>query len=323
MKTLLIYTDFGFRVLVLAACLFCGFVFLIAGAQKALAADLRSTSVVTDSVLRVGDIFGGLDTAKANTILGPSPQPGKEMLLNAATLMRLAKTLDLDWRPATTGDQVIVRRAATVIGKDIIEKLVNEKLYEGGLTGDYRLSMNNTVADIVLPQDMPAQAEISRFRFDPQKDIFEATVAAPSASKPAFEMTISGSVERLVSVPVLRSSLKNGDIIGQNDIDFIKLPQKDVQRDYVLKAETLDGMTPRRMVMSGKPIRDLDIENPQIVARGAQVTLVYKDGPMMLSARGKSMQNGARGDLVRVINMNSNRSLEGIVSAENEITIIR
>lgn len=323
MKTLLTYTDFGFRVLVLAGCLFCGFVFLVAGARMALAAELRGTSVVTDSVLRVGDIFNGLDTTKANTVLGPSPQPGKEMVLNAATLMRLAKTLELDWRPATTADQIVVRRAATVIGKDIIEKLVNEKLFEEGLTGDYRMSMNNTVADIVLPQDMPAQAEISRFRFDPQKDVFEATVAAPSASKPAFEMVISGSVERLVSVPVLRDSLKNGDIIGQTDVDFIKLPQKDVQRDFILKAETLNGMTPRRMVMSGKPIRDLDLENPQIVTRGAQVTLVYKEGPMTLSARGKSMQNGARGDMVRVINLNSNRSLEGIVSAENEITVIR
>lgn len=323
MKTLLTYTDFGFRVLVLLACLFCGFVFLVAGARMALAAELRSTSVVTDSVLRVGDIFSGLDTTKANSVLGPAPQPGKEMVLNAATLMRLAKALELDWRPATTADQIVIRRSATVIGKDIIEKLVNEKLFEEGLTGDYRMSMANTVTDIVLPQEMPAQAEISQFRFDPQKDVFEATVSAPSASQPVLEMAISGTVERLVNVPVLKESLKNGDIIGHADIDFIKLPQKDVQRDFILKGETLNGMTPRRMVMAGKPIRDLELENPQIVTRGAGVTLVYKEGPMILSARGKSMQNGARGDLVRVINLNSNRSLEGIVTAENEITIVR
>ena len=93
------------------------------------------------------------------------------------------------------------------------------------------------------------------------------------------------------------------------------------QRDYMITEESLYGMTPRRMVMTGKPIRDMELENPQIVSRGAPVTLVYKDGAMTLSARGKSMQGGARGDLVRVINMNSNRSLEGIVTAENEITV--
>lgn len=323
MKTMLTYTKTGFRILLGGSVVFFGGVFLVAGAHKALAAELRSQVVVTDSVLRVGDIFNGLDTTKANNVLGPAPQPGKEMVLDAATLMRIAKALDLEWKPATTADKITIQRSATVIGKDIIEKLVNEKLYEEGLTGDYRLSMNNTVSDIVLPKDMPAQAEVSNFRFDPQKDIFEATVSAPSASAPVIEMSISGTVERLVSVPVLKSSLKSGDIIGQTDIEYIKLPQKDVQRDFVLKAESLEGMTPRRMVMSGKPLRDLELQNPQIVNRGAQVTLVYKEGPMILSARGKSMQDGARGDLVRVINLNSNRSLEGIVSAENEITVIR
>lgn len=321
MKTLLIYTDFGFRVLVLALCLTFGIIFLVAGARMALAATLRPASVITDNVLRVGDVFEGLGADKANMVLGPAPQPGKEMVLDTSTLIRISKALDLSWQPATTADKITVRRSATVIGKDIVEKLISEKLFENGLSGDFKLSMTNTISDIVLPHEMPAQAEVSKFDFDAQKDTFEATIAAPSASNPIHEMVVVGSVERVVSIPVLKSSLKNGDIIGKGDIDFIDVYQKDVQRDFVIQEEKLYGMTPRRMVVAGKPMRDIDLENPQIVSRGAAVTLVYKDGPLTLSARGKSMQNGARGDLVRVVNMNSNRSLEGIVTAENEITV--
>ncbi len=321
MKTLLIYTDFGFRVLVLALCLTFGIVFLVAGARAALAATLRPASVITDNVLRVGDVFEGLSEDKANTVLGPAPQPGKEMILNTNTLVRISKALDLSWQPATTADQITVRRSATVIGKDIVENLISEKLFENGLSGDFKLSMANTISDIILPHEMPAQAEVSKFSFNAQKDTFEATIAAPSASNPIHEMVVSGSVERVVSIPVLKNSLKNGDVIGKADIDFIEVYQKDVQRDFVIQEEKLYGMTPRRMVVAGKPMRDLDLENPQIVSRGGAVTLVYKDGPLTLSARGKSMQNGARGDLVRVVNMNSNRSLEGIVTAENEITV--
>lgn len=321
MKALLMYTDFSIRVLVLLACLTFGLIFLFAGARVALAETLRPVSQISDHMLRLGDIFEGLPENKANVVLGPAPQPGKEMVLTAATLMRVAQAQDLDWRPTATTDQIVIRRNATVIGKDIVEKLINEKLFENGLTGAYKLSMANSIADIVMPDTMPAQAEISKFSFNVQKDTFEATIAAPSASNPAYEMNVTGSVDRIVSLPVLKTSLKNGDIIGQGDVDFIDVLQKDVQRDYILKAETLNGMTPRRMVMAGKPIRDLELENPQIVTRGAAVTLVYKDGPMTLSARGKSMQDGARGDLVRVVNMNSNRSLEGIVTAENEITV--
>ena len=321
MRTLMIYTDFGFRVLVLALCLTFGIIFLIAGARAALAATLRPVSVVTENVMRAGDIFEGLSEEKANTILGPSPMPGKEMILNASTLMRISAALDMEWRPVTTAEQITVRRDATVISKDIINSLIEEKLFENGMSGNFKLSLANNISDIILPKDMPAQAEVSKFTFNPQKDTFEATVSAPSATNPVFETTITGSVERVVSIPVLRSTLKNGDIIGKADIDFIDVMQKDVQRDYMITEESLYGMTPRRMVMTGKPIRDMELENPQIVSRGAPVTLVYKDGAMTLSARGKSMQGGARGDLVRVINMNSNRSLEGIITAENEITV--
>ncbi|MFN3827064.1 MAG: flagellar basal body P-ring formation chaperone FlgA [Micavibrio sp.] len=321
MKNIMLYADFGFRLLVLVACLTFGMIFLFAGARVALAASLRPVSVINDNVLRVGDIFEGLSEEKANTVLGPAPQPGKEMVLNASTLMKISSALNLPWRPASTADQITIRREATVIGSDIVETLVKEKLFESGLSDHYRLNMSGGFSDIILPADLPQQAEISRFNFNPEKDRFEAVIAAPSASNPVREMTVTGYVERMISIPVLSSSLKNGDVISSADIDYIDVLQRDVQRDYVIDAEAMIGMTPRRMVMAGKPVRDLELENPQIINRGSSITLIYKDGAMTLSARGKSMQNGAKGDLIRVVNMSSNRTMEGIVTAENEVTV--
>lgn len=321
MKTVMTYTDFGFRVLVLAFCLTFGMIFLFAGARVALAASLRPTTIINDNVLRVGDLFEGLSAEKANTVLGPGPQPGKEMILNATTLMKISSALNLPWRPTSTADQIVIRREATVIGADIVEALVKEKLFESGLSDQYRLNMTAGFSEIVLPANMPQQAEISRFTFDPEKDRFEATIAAPSASNPVKEIIVTGAVERMISIPVLSGSLKNGDIISSADIDYVDVLQRDIQRDYILNAEAIMGMTPRRMVMAGKPIRDMELENPQIINRGSAITLVYKDGGMILSASGKSMQSGAKGDIIRVVNMNSNRTLEGIVTAENEVTV--
>lgn len=321
MKTAFIYADFAFRILVLALCLTVGVFFLITGARAALAVTLRPSVVITDEVLRVGDLFEGASADKASMILGPAPQPGKEMVLNANTLLRIASAMELAWRPSSTTDQIVIRRDATVIGSDIVESLISEKLFENGIPGKFKLNLGS-LQDIVLPREMPAQAEIAKFSFNAQKDTFEAKLAAPSAANPVREFTVTGSIERMVSIPVLKDGLKNGDIIGMTDIDFIDIYQKDMQRDYVIKPESMIGMTPRRMVVAGKPIRDLELENPQIVDRGSAVTLLYKNGAMTLSARGKSLQNGARGDTVRVVNMASNKSLEGLVTAENEVTVI-
>ncbi|MCM2343850.1 MAG: flagellar basal body P-ring formation chaperone FlgA [Alphaproteobacteria bacterium] len=321
LKNALIYADFGFRVLVLLTCLTFGLLFLFAGARVALASTLRPVSVINDNVLRVGDIFEGLSEDKANIVLGPGPQPGKEMVLNATTLIRISSALDLSWQPQTTADQITIRREATVIGRDIVQSLIEEKLFENGLNDEYHLTLPTSLGDIILPADMPAQAEVTRFNFNPEKDTFEAVIAAPSASNPLREISVNGSIERMIDIPVLKDGLKNGNIIGSADIDYIKILQKDVQRDYIIDSQEMIGMTPRRMAAAGKPIRDLELENPQIIARGAAITLIYKDGPLTLSARGKSMQNGARGDLIRVVNMASNRSLEGLVTAENEVVV--
>lgn len=321
LKNALIYADFGFRVLVLLTCLTFGLLFLFAGARVALASTLRPVSVINDNVLRVGDIFEGLSEDKANIVLGPGPQPGKEMVLNATTLIRISSALDLSWQPQTTADQITIRREATVIGRDIVQSLIEEKLFENGLNDEYHLTLPTSLGDIILPADMPAQAEVTRFNFNPEKDTFEAVIAAPSASNPLREISVNGSIERMIDIPVLKDGLKNGNIIGSADIDYIKILQKDIQRDYIIDSQEMIGMTPRRMAAAGKPIRDLELENPQIIARGAAITLIYKDGPLTLSARGKSMQNGARGDLIRVVNMASNRSLEGLVTAENEVVV--
>jgi len=42
---------------------------------------------------------------------------------------------------------------------------------------------------------------------------------------------------------------------------------------------------------------------------------------MTLTAKGKALQDGALGDMVRVANTDSNKSLQGVVTAHREVTI--
>ena len=125
----------------------------------------------------------------------------------------------------------------------------------------------------------------------------------------------------MIQIPVIRSALRNGDIIGETDIDWIVIPEKKIQRDLVMKSDTLVGMTPRRSLLAGKPVLEGDLERPQIVTRGEIVTVIYKDGPMRLSAKGKALQNGAKGDAIRISNVNSNRTLQGFVTNTKEVTV--
>ena len=132
--------DFAFRFLVLLGCLAVGLLMVIGGARAAMAATLKPDVVLTGTVLTLGDLFDGLSEEKARTVLGPAPRPGADMVLNAHTLMRIAASLDLPWRPAAVTDQVRVSTAATIIDAATVEALVKDALVSKGLTGSFSLA---------------------------------------------------------------------------------------------------------------------------------------------------------------------------------------
>lgn len=313
--------DLYIRVVVLLLALTAGLAFLFIGTRAALAASIKPVSVINGDTLRLGDVFDGLSGDKAAYVLGPAPQPGQDMTLNASTLMRVASALQLPWKPASSADQVIIRRAATVVAESDIRDAINAALMEKGLEGKFNLLITGTMPQIVLPPEAAPSVEVESVKFDPARDWFEISLAAPSTATPLTHASIMGRVQRMVSVPVLKTALRNGDLIGMNDIIWIEMEQKDLQADNILREEDMTGLTPRHMAAAGKPLRANELQRPVMVGRGDSVTLIFKSGPMILTAKGKAMQDGAEGDLVRFVNVASNRTLDGIVSGDHEITV--
>ena len=80
-------------------------------------------------------------------------------------------------------------------------------------------------------------------------------------------------------------------------------------------------MTPRRMAFNGKPLTDTDIEAPKIVERGQSITMTFSNGMIELTAMGKALESGAKGDVIRVVNTNSSKNLQAIVSGEQQVKV--
>ncbi|HPD82398.1 MAG: flagellar basal body P-ring formation chaperone FlgA [Alphaproteobacteria bacterium] len=292
----------------------------IIGAKSAIAATLKPVSVISGDTLTVGDLFDGV-TRNADYVIGAAPQPGHDITLNARTLYRIATALDISWRPTSSSDQIVVRRQAAVVSYDEIEKTIRSELKNKGVTGKFNLSLTSGKPTIILPQDLPPQVEVSSIDYDVQKDYFRATLVAPSTEHPVQKITVAGMVERLVTVPVLRNNLQNGDVIGANDIEMIEVPQKSLQHDVMLNADDMIGLTPRRMAYAGKFILNGTLDRPQLVERGDPVNITFHEGTLILTAKGKALQSGAKGDLVRVTNINSSRTIDAIVTAENQVVV--
>ena len=315
--------DFTFRVIVLILAMTVGSLFVVMGARNALAANLKPAALITGSVFTVGDIFSGLTEETAGKVLGPAPQPGQDMVLNARTLMRIAAALELPWQPANNADQIVIRRAATLVPAEEIKTAVVAGLKEKGISGPFEVNfVSMAKPEMILPHGETPAVELASLTYDPKQGRFEAALAAPSKQNPLAEMVVVGKVEHMTQIPVLKKMMTNGDIINAYDIEWIDVKNSDMQHNVVLNEDDLVGMTPRRMLDAATPVRATELERPQLVSRGDMITITYNDGMMMLTAQGKAMQNGGKGDLIRVVNTSSNQTVEAFVEADHIVTII-
>ena len=115
--------------------------------------------------------------------------------------------------------------------------------------------------------------------------------------------------------------MRNGDVITMNDINWVEMALDKVARNNVVDAEQLIGMTPRRFVNSQTPIRLSDIQAPEVVKKGNAVTMLLDTGKLQLTSKGRALENGAKGDLIRIANSTSNRVIEAIVEDDNLVRV--
>ena len=294
--------------------------FYVFFASQAKAVELKRNALIEGPVITLGDIFYDLPSNE-DKVLGPAPRPGKDMILNARTLLRVAIALDLNWRPATSNEHIVLKRAATLISKDDIEKSLITDIRKDGYQGDFELDFPAQTSEIILPADQAAVFEIDGLSVDNQNERFTATIYAPTKEDPLQTLNISGAIYSVVKVPVLSQAMRNGSIIRENDLDYIAIRTKDLNHDVILKAENLIGMTPRRMALNGKPLTDNEIQAPQIVERGQTVTMIFNSGAIQLTAMGRALESGAKGDMIRVVNANSSRNVQAVISGEQEVQV--
>lgn len=282
---------------------------------------LKNSTTITDGIIRLGDIFGGLE-GDEEKVVGTAPLPGKNLVIDSQTLLRLAVAMDLSWRPEGSGDRVVLRRAATVIDEASLKKMIMENISkEKSISGRFDVLLSTTGNDIILPHDLPPSAEITNLDYSIKNNWFQATIEAPSSKNPVKRLTLTGSVKKIVEVPVIKSNMRSGDVINMSDIEWIDMYEQNLQHDYLINAENLVGMTPRRMIIAQKPIRRNELEAPKLVSRGDKVTIMFENGPLILTAEGKAIRDGAKGDYIKVVNNASNRTIEGIVTGNRVVTV--
>jgi flagella basal body P-ring formation protein FlgA len=80
-------------------------------------------------------------------------------------------------------------------------------------------------------------------------------------------------------------------------------------------------MQARRQLRTGQALKVADLAKPDLVQRDQNVTLIYEASGLYLTLRGKALDNGTEGDVVNVMNLQSKRTVSGVVTGRGQVSI--
>lgn len=283
---------------------------------------LRTSAVVNGNVIRLGDLFDGAGD-KADIPVAPAPPYGRDANYDANWLMAVAQAHGLNWQPLTTVDHIVVERAGHEIENERVREAVNravnneiDKRHPGKIVD---IDFDGRVDDLYSPPSVAPTLVVSNLLIDNLDNRFDASVSLRGV--PGMETHVSGHIYDVVMVPVPDQRIGRNQIISRNDITYLKVRADQLGTDVVTDPSKIVGMAPRRMLAENTPIREGDLHPPIIVARGSLVGMTLTSRYMVLTAQGKALEDGAQGQVIKVMNTQSKTTIDAVVTGPGRVRV--
>jgi len=124
----------------------------------------------------------------------------------------------------------------------------------------------------------------------------------------------------VADTPVLVRAVEKGETLSASDFTTAALPPA-AARGATRPGEAAGQQATRRLV-AGSPVRAADIAAPRIVRRGEAVTIALVSGGLRITATGRALGDAGKGEMVRVLNLSTNRTLNAVADTPGQVRLI-
>ena len=119
----------------------------------------------------------------------------------------------------------------------------------------------------------------------------------------------------LQKVLVSKELLRKGTLVNPLMFVTAEMPAPGMELQLIHDPKILVNMELARDLAPNTPLRTFDLKNAILVKRGQEVTVTAGKGQgFLITIRAESLQDGAMGDLIKLKNSESGRTISAIVS---------
>jgi flagella basal body P-ring formation protein FlgA len=282
---------------------------------------LKAQATVSSDIVRIGDLIENAGVL-ASTAIFRAPDLGQTGAVPVRQLLDAVRPYGLIAIDARGLSEIAVTRASQTITADDIEARIVRALiarYDLGKAENLKIVFDRDVRAIQLEANANPELSLARLAYDPSSRRFDITFERASGAQAGWRYT--GSAVETIEAAVVTRPLARGDVIRTSDFSIERRPKGEFASEPPALAADITGRAARRAVRAGQPLRSADLMKAEIVQKNDTVMLHYEVPGIVLSMRGKALDSGGEGDMVSVLNIQSKRTIQGVVSGPGHVTV--
>jgi len=301
-----------------------------AGSAPAVRVHIPAQVEVVADPIRLGEI-ARIETADPQerdrlqeVSLGRAPLPGRERRLEAGWIAsRIRAAGVLPERVALEApEEISVRRAFAVVERQALEEAVRRHVAAQGGAAAHGLR----IREIRVPESIVVPPGALELRVAGPKGgellgTVPLTVIVKAAEEPERRFPAAVTVERLVPVLVARRPLGRFKPLSEEDVAVAERDAAGLPQDALARPEAVLGQRVKRPVEAGAVITSDLLEARPVVKNGDRVRIVAESAGLRITASGVARQRGAVGEMIQVVNLDSNKAVAARVVDERTVRI--
>jgi flagella basal body P-ring formation protein FlgA len=301
---------------------------VLAASAKAQTAEparpqLKAEALITGDIVRIGDLIEHAGIV-ANVPIFRAPDLGSTGSVPVGAIVDAVRAHALVGLDTAGLNEVMVIRASRTIPAKQVEDSIAAALSKQFSLGDPKnigVNFERELRAIEVEPSAKGEPRVSRVTFDARNGRFDATLEIPTSAANRGILRLSGRAAITVEVVTLLRPIDRGGVIREADVVIERHARADVTRDIITDSEQVIGYAARSALQAGRPIRTADLMKPEQVQRNETVTLVYEVPGIVLTVRGKAIEGGAEGDVISVLNEQSKRTVQGVVTGPGRVVV--
>jgi flagella basal body P-ring formation protein FlgA len=294
-----------------------------AQSPAAQAPALKASVTVTRDIVTIGDLVENAGPVADVPIfrapdLGTTGAVATDRILDA---IRSHQLIGIDTHGVA---EVIVTRASRAIAAREISARIALALSGQYGFGDARnilINFDGDVRTLQVESNVTGELQVLALAYDPHTTRFDVTFDLPeSIELHRHPARYTGTATETIDAIAVDRPVERGEVLKTSDLTMVRRPK--AEGSVVLTdTNAALGLAARHALRPDQPLAAADLMKPEVVARNDTVTIVYQVPGVTLTLRGQAKDAGAIGDTISVVNVESKRVMQAVVSGPDRVTV--